>query len=229
MLSYLQLATAATAALLSVFIVVLRLRVGWLRDMGRAPRLPRTPGPFFLEAIWSFVLSGQYREIGDGRTTFLVLGTRGLGLLTATLAISMFALISADENSSTGPPQPRPSLATPAPNGPHEEDDAFKRNALVLDALSSGDIQSIAAHTAVGRRTAQEVDLLRSAAKVIPTEKWTSSAMRDHSRTFPDGIVVVDMSVEYYYPSAKNVILDTTFRYSSSVPELTQINLRPAS
>jgi hypothetical protein len=72
----------------SIAFVVLAVRVGQLRDLGRAPKAPAT-GRFLLGAGWVFLFSRQYKDLDDIVTCALVLAAR---ILIALAAITVIVL-----------------------------------------------------------------------------------------------------------------------------------------
>jgi hypothetical protein len=77
----------------SIAFVLLALRVGRLRDLGRAPKAPPT-GRFLLGAGWAFLFSSQYKDVSDVTTHMLVLTARTLVALAAMVVIVLILLSS---------------------------------------------------------------------------------------------------------------------------------------
>jgi hypothetical protein len=229
--TYLEYATQGLAALWSLSMIALSLRVGWLHGEGRAPRAPPT-GRLLLGAIWGFLLSDQYKLIGDALTSLLVLASRVLIVsVVATIVISLVAL------TYGAPPKQREHIAPatalslpfhPGIFGTGASDDATARNRLVFDALSAGDIQAIIAHSAPEERSPAAAAALLRASKLIPPGGLTSTMTHQAFRTTDGGVVTVYLSEEYFFPDSKALILDTTFRYDERpAPELIAVSLQP--
>jgi hypothetical protein len=78
----------------SIAFVLLALRVGRLRDLGRALKAPPT-GRFLLGgAGWAFLFSSQYKDVSDVTTHMLVLTARTLVALAAMVVIVVILLSS---------------------------------------------------------------------------------------------------------------------------------------